>query len=53
MCFAAPATVPRQAGFSPIFRLVDGQIHIVHTISINASPGRPSPQADDTGVIFR
>lgn len=38
---------------SHTFRLVDGQIHNVHTISINLNPGRPSPQADDNGVILR
>jgi hypothetical protein len=38
---------------SHTFRLVDGQIRNVHTISINLNPGRPSPQADDNGVILR
>ena len=38
---------------SHTFRLVDGKIHNVHTISINLNPDRPSPQADDNGVILR
>jgi hypothetical protein len=32
---------------------VDGKIHNVHTISINLNPDKPSPQADDNGVIIR
>jgi hypothetical protein len=38
---------------SHTFRLVDGTIRNVHTISINLNPDRPSPQADDSGVILR
>jgi hypothetical protein len=35
------------------FRLVNGKISNVHTISVNLNPDRPSPQADDNGVIVR
>jgi hypothetical protein len=38
---------------SHTFRLVDGKIRNVHTISINLRPDRPSPQADDNGAIIR
>ena len=38
---------------SHTFRVMDGKIHNVHTISINLNPGRPSPQADDNGAIIR
>jgi hypothetical protein len=38
---------------SHTFRLVNGQIRNVHTISINLNPDKPSPQADDNGVILR
>lgn len=38
---------------SHTFRLVNGKIRAVHTISINLTPGRPSPQADDNGAIVR
>ena len=38
---------------SHTFRVRDGKIHNVHTISINLNPGRPSPQADDNGAIIR
>lgn len=38
---------------SHTFRIVDGKIRGVHTISINLNPARPSPQADDNGVIVR
>jgi hypothetical protein len=38
---------------SHTFRVVDGKIHNVHTISINLNQAtRPSPQADDNGVIL-
>ncbi len=37
---------------SHTFRLVDGKIRNVHTISINLSPDRPSPQADDNGAML-
>jgi hypothetical protein len=37
---------------SHTFRLVDGKIRNVHTISINLNPERPSPQADDNGAIL-
>ena len=38
---------------SHTFRIVNGKIRGVHTISINLTPGRPSPQADDNGAIIR
>jgi hypothetical protein len=38
---------------SHTFRLVDGKLRNVHTISINLNPDRPSPQADDNGAIIR
>jgi hypothetical protein len=38
---------------SHTFRLVNGQLRNVHTISINLNPDKPSPQADDNGVIIR
>ena len=38
---------------SHTFRLVDGKIRNVHTISINLNPDRHSPQADDDGAIIR
>jgi hypothetical protein len=38
---------------SHTFRLVDGKIRNVHTISINLNHDKPSPQADDNGVIIR
>jgi hypothetical protein len=38
---------------SHTFRLVNGKIRNVHTISINLNPDRPSPQADDNGAIVR
>jgi hypothetical protein len=38
---------------SHTFRLVDGRIRNVHTISINLNPEKPSPQADDNGAILR
>ena len=38
---------------SHTFRIVDGRIRNVHTISINLNPDRPSPQADDNGAILR
>ncbi len=38
---------------SHTFRVVDGTIRNVHTISINLNPDRPSPQADDNGAIIR
>jgi hypothetical protein len=38
---------------SHTFRIVNGKIRGVHTISINLTPGRPSPQADDNGAIVR
>ncbi len=38
---------------SHTFRLVDGTIRNVHTISVNLDPDKPSPQADDNGVIIR
>jgi hypothetical protein len=38
---------------SHTFRLVDGKLRNVHTISINLNSDRPSPQADDNGAIIR
>ena len=38
---------------SHTFRIVNGRIRGVHTISINLTPGRASPQADDNGAIVR
>jgi hypothetical protein len=39
---------------SHTFRVVDGKIRNVHTISVNLNQGgRPSPQADDNGAIIR
>jgi hypothetical protein len=38
---------------SHTFRIVNGRIRGVHTISINLNPARPSPQADDDGAIVR
>jgi hypothetical protein len=38
---------------SHTFRLVNGRIANVHTISVNLNPDRPSPQADDNGNIIR
>ena len=38
---------------SHTFRVVNGTIRNVHTISVNLTPGRPSPQADDNGAIIR
>jgi hypothetical protein len=38
---------------SHTFRVMDGKIHNVHTISVNLSPERKVPQADDDGAIIR
>ncbi|HEU4620178.1 MAG TPA: hypothetical protein VFV10_19235 [Gammaproteobacteria bacterium] len=38
---------------SHTFRLVNGKLANVHTLSVNLNPDRPSPQADDNGVILR
>jgi len=38
---------------SHTFRLVNGKLRNVHTISVNLTPGRPSPQADDNGAMVR
>ena len=38
---------------SHTFRLVNGKISNVHTLSVNLNPERPSPQADDNGAIIR
>lgn len=35
------------------FRLVDGKLRYVHTLSVNTNPDVPSPQADDDGAILR
>ena len=38
---------------SHTFRVIGGKLRNVHTISVNLTPGRPSPQADDEGNIIR
>jgi hypothetical protein len=38
---------------SHTFRLVNGKLANVHTLSVNLNPGSPSPQADDNGAIVR
>lgn len=38
---------------SHTFRLVNGKLANVHTLSVNLNPERPSPQADDNGAIIR
>lgn len=38
---------------SHTFRLVNGKLSNVHTISVNLNANTPSPQADDNGVILR
>jgi hypothetical protein len=38
---------------SHTFRLVNGKLANVHTISVNLNPDRTVPQADDNGVILR
>jgi len=38
---------------SHTFRLVDGKLRYVHTLSVNLNPNSPSPQADDNGAILR
>jgi hypothetical protein len=38
---------------SHTFRLVNGKISNVHTISVNLNPERTVPQADDNGAILR
>jgi hypothetical protein len=38
---------------SHTFRLVNGKLSNVHTLSVNLNPDRPSPQADDNGAIVR
>jgi hypothetical protein len=38
---------------SHTFRLVNGKLANVHTLSVNLNPDRPSPQADDNGAILR
>ena len=38
---------------SHTFRLVNGRLANVHTLSVNLNPGAPSPQADDNGAIVR
>jgi hypothetical protein len=38
---------------SHTFRLVNGKLTNVHTISVNLNANSPSPQADDNGVIVR
>jgi hypothetical protein len=38
---------------SHTFRLVNGKLTNVHTLSVNLNPNTPSPQADDNGVILR
>lgn len=38
---------------SHTFRLVNGKLANVHTLSVNLNPNQPSPQADDNGAIIR
>jgi hypothetical protein len=38
---------------SHTFRLVNGKLSNVHTLSVNLNPDRASPQADDNGAIVR
>ena len=38
---------------SHTFRLVNGKLANVHTLSVNLNPSAPSPQADDNGAIVR
>jgi hypothetical protein len=38
---------------SHTFRLVNGKLTNVHTLSVNLNPDAPSPQADDNGAIIR
>ena len=38
---------------SHTFRLVNGKLANVHTLSVNLNPNAPSPQADDNGAIIR
>jgi hypothetical protein len=38
---------------SHTFRLNNGKLSNVHTLSVNLNPDRPSPQADDNGAIVR
>jgi hypothetical protein len=38
---------------SHTFRLVNGKLANVHTLSVNLNPNTPSPQADDNGAIVR
>jgi hypothetical protein len=38
---------------SHTFRLVNGKLANVHTLSVNLNPNAPSPQADDNGAILR
>ncbi len=38
---------------SHTFRIIDGKLRNVHTISVNLNHERASPQADDNGVILR
>jgi hypothetical protein len=38
---------------SHTFRLENGKLRWIHTLSVNLNPDRPSPQADDNGAIVR
>jgi len=38
---------------SHTFRLIEGKLRYVHTLSVNLNPNAPSPQADDNGAILR
>ena len=38
---------------SHTFRLVNGKLANVHTLSVNLNPDRASPQADDNGAMIR
>ena len=38
---------------SHTFRMVNGKLTHIHTLSVNLNPDVPSPQADDDGAIIR
>jgi hypothetical protein len=37
---------------SHTFRLVNGTIRYIHTLSVNLNPNSPSPQSDDDGAVL-